>query len=105
MDITTIPEIITNVGFPIACVIGLAWYICRSNTYNQKTSIERENKLYKIINDCQKQLTELGATNAKFVEILNHMQSDIISINRDIDDIKDELKKENNNDTCESVQG
>lgn len=26
MDIQTITSIITNLGFPIVCVVGLAWY-------------------------------------------------------------------------------
>lgn len=26
MDVNVITQMITNLGFPIACVIGLAWY-------------------------------------------------------------------------------
>ena len=92
MDITTIETMITTVGFPIACVIALGWFIFKFYTDSTKQSMERENELMIFIKEEQTQMQKLVATNAEFVEILNSYKKDIEEIKHDVNDIKTELQ-------------
>lgn len=89
-------EVITQVGFPIACVIALGFFI--RNVYNDmivKTGA-REEKLYKIIVDAQAQNQELAATNAEFAEVLRCYKADLETIREDVSEIKNYFKSERN---------
>lgn len=92
MDITTIETLITSVGFPIACVVALGWFIYKF--YNDYTtdSKDRETKLMEFIKEEQIQMQSLVTTNAEFVEVLNSYKSDIEKIKYDVNDIKMELQ-------------
>lgn len=92
MEIATIETLITTVGFPIACVIALGWFVFKFYTDSTKQSMERENELMMFIKEEQKQMQSLVATNAEFVEVLNCYKSDIEEIKHDVSDIKIELQ-------------
>lgn len=83
-----IVSVITNVGFPIFCVLSLGYFIYKYNESITKDNKERENKLYEIISSYQKQLTDFSNTNANFINILNELQEDIKNMRSDVDDIK-----------------
>ena len=83
--------VITNVGFPIFCVLALGYFIYQYNETITKDSKERENKLYEIVSLCQNQLNDFANTNANFINVLNELQEDIKNMRADVDDIKDSI--------------
>lgn len=91
-------SIITQVGFPIACVIALGFFI-RSvyDTMVEKTGA-REDRLYQVIADAQAQNQQLSAINAEFAEVLRAYKADLEVIREDVSEIKDyfRLEKERN---------
>lgn len=93
MDITTIEAMITSVGFPIACVIALGWFVFKFYTDSTKQSMSRENELMLFIKEEQMQMKNLVATNAEFVEVLKCYKTDIETIKHDVSDIKIELER------------
>ena len=70
-------QIITQVGFPIFCVLALGWFI--RNVYDMmvQKSGEREERLYQVIVDAQAQNQQLAATNAEFAEVLRAYKEDL----------------------------
>ena len=92
MDITTIETLITSVGFPIVCVIGMGWFIYKFYDDYTTQSREREEKLMLFIVEEQNQMQNLVSTNAEFVEVLNGYKKDIEEIKRDVSDIKSEIQ-------------
>lgn len=75
-----IVELIGSLGFPIACVIGLAWFIYK--IYNQ--SIAREAELRAEIKESQK-------INGKFAEIINRYSLELGEIKADVKEIKEDI--------------
>lgn len=82
MDIMV--DIISTVGFPIACTIGLGLFILR--IYNDTT--EREDKLYSELANCRAVNEKAIDTIAHYAEKLDIIQSDINEIKTDITVIK-----------------
>jgi F0F1-type ATP synthase membrane subunit b/b' len=80
MDITLILEIIGSLGFPIAAVIALCWFIWRI----YKASEAREEKL-------REELKENREINRKFADIISKYSVEITEIKTDIKDIKDDI--------------
>ena len=58
MEIAAIIELITGVGFPIACVIILGFFIYKL----QNESVKREERLMGIIEDYGTKLAEITTT-------------------------------------------
>ncbi len=58
MEVGVILEVITTVGFPIACVIALFWFIYKL----QSESVKREERLMGIIEDYGSKLAEITTT-------------------------------------------
>ena len=73
-------ELIPNVGFPIACVIAMAWFIFK--IYNQ--SIKREDEL-------REEIKENREINGKFAEIINRYSLELGEIKNDVKEIKEEI--------------
>ena len=73
-------ELISTVGFPIACVIAMGWFIY--NIYNK--SINRENELREEIKENQK-------INGKFAEIINRYSLELGEIKNDVKEIKEDI--------------
>lgn len=92
MEIDAITNIISAVGFPIACVIFMGMFIYRfSNTvitYNK----EREDKLYELVGKSQEQLDRLEDTLEDYITVLGKLRDDVNKISDDIEDIKHEKK-------------
>ena len=95
MDINVVTDIITNVGFPIACVIALGYFafyiVKKSNEQNiinmeqiQEQSKERENKLYEEIKENRKVNEKAIDTIAHYAEKLDVIQSDVSEIKHDV---------------------
>ena len=94
MDVSNITQLITSLGFPIVCVIAMAYAMWKVYTRSEDRNEQREDKLYKVISDAQVQNKELSDTNAKFVTILRNYESDLDGIKTDVTDIKNKLSKE-----------
>ena len=76
MDIT---NIIQNTGFPIACVIMLAYYTYTTNKANREENNKREERLYQIIDTQSTQLAEVSTQMAE--------------VRTSIDNLNDTLKR------------
>ena len=94
MDVNTVTQIITQLGFPIACVIAMAFAMWKIYVRSENQNETREDKLYEVIAKAQAQNQELSDTNAKFVSILENYESDLDEIKTDVIDIKSKLVKE-----------
>lgn len=79
MDVAFV-ELISSVGFPIACVIAMGLFIYK--IYNK--SIDRENQLRDEIKENQK-------INGKFAEIINRHSAELGEIKTDVKEIKEDL--------------
>ena len=73
-------ELISTLGFPIACVVAMGWFIFK--IYNQ--SITREDELRSEIKENQK-------INGKFAEIINRHSQELGEIKSDVKEIKEDL--------------
>lgn len=100
MELATVTELITTLGFPIVCVIGLAWFAfymvkktSETNAANmekvQQRCKEREDKLYEEIKANREVNAKAIATIAHYAEKLDVIQADIHSIQTDITVIKE----------------
>lgn len=88
MDYNAIQQAISTLGFPIVCVLFLAWFIWKIWNAQQSTNKEREDKLYNFISAAQATNEKLTQTNSEFVEILTDYKSDLESIKTDVNEIK-----------------
>lgn len=95
MDVNTLTTLITTLGFPIVCVIGLGWFIYKIYQDTQKQNAdnmaavqarckEREEKLYEEIRANREVNAQAIATIAHYAEKLDVIQSDINEIKTDI---------------------
>lgn len=95
MDITTIIELISGVGFPIAACVGMGFFIyymikknTEANAQNmerlQSRCIEREDKLYEEIKECREINGRAIETIAHYAEKLDTIQQDVREIKNDI---------------------
>lgn len=84
-------QLISTVGFPIACVIGLGYFVY---TIYQNMTLEnekREEKLYELVERSHNNNERLVAVNQEFVKVLETYKTDITDIKNDIADIKEKI--------------
>lgn len=89
-------SVITNVGFPIFCVLALGALVWKSLDKITTANAEREQKLYLMLGETRAQLDEAIKVNASFVEILSDLKNNMNNVQDDILKIKQTLhmKKE-----------
>lgn len=63
-----ISDIIANLGFPIACVLGCAYFIYNNNKSQREDSQKREDRMFK-------QLENFGKTMDNFNQTLTKIDS------------------------------
>lgn len=80
-------ELISTVGFPIACVIALGFFVWK--IYNQ--SIAREEKLMAEITENRLVNEKAIETIAQFAERFTHIETDVELIKTDINLIKEKI--------------
>ena len=92
-DIITV---ISNLGFPIFCVLALGALVWKGFDKITTANADREAKLYLMLGETRAQLEKAIEVNASFVEILSDMRTDVASVQDDIVKIKTKLnmKKE-----------
>lgn len=93
--ITAATELITNTGFPVACVIAMAWFIY---TIFQKIMKNSEENMTKVQNRCKEREEILYAemaknreANSKTLEVLAHYVEKLDTIQTDINEIKTDI--------------
>ena len=95
MEVATMNELITTLGFPIACVIAMGafiFYIYKTWTAETKDQMEqlqerckeREDKLYNEIAKNREVISSAITTIAHYAEKLDVIQKDISDIKTDI---------------------
>lgn len=85
MELATVGEAITTLGFPIVCVIALGFFVYKL----WQQSVVREEKL-------MNEITENRLVNHKFAEIIAGYDITLGEIKSDVKDIKDTLHIQNN---------
>jgi hypothetical protein len=77
MSMDTILSIVSNLGFPIACVIGLGWYVkyISDKHSNEMTSImdKHEKEIDKLRDSHEKQTKELKESFDKNTGVLTEL--------------------------------
>ena len=88
--------VISNLGFPIFCVICLGGLVYKGFDKITAANAEREQKLYIMLGETRAQLDEAIKVNASFVEILSDLKNNMSNVQDDILKIKQTLhmKKE-----------
>lgn len=89
METAAIVELISTVGFPIAMVLALAWFIFQI----YKKSEDREDTLMDEIAETRKVNAEAIATIGKFAENLETIKHDITDIKTEVNDISEKINK------------
>ena len=87
MEAMTIIELIPTLGFPIVCVIALAWFIL----HIYKKSEQREDLLRQEVKECREINKEAISTIAKYAEKLEIIQTDVNEIKNDVIRISEHL--------------
>lgn len=72
--------IIQTLGFPIACVVGLAFFIYKFSIKIYDSEKEREDKYINMLNKYSEQMDKLEQANADFVIVIGKMRDDINGI-------------------------
>lgn len=93
MEIDAISTLITTVGFPIFCVLALGIFVYKAYNRISDENRQREEKLYTMLGKSQEQLDRMEEVNASFVEVLNDFKEDNKLIKKDLEDIKETVKK------------
>lgn len=84
-------SIITNVGFPIFCVLALGALVWKGFDKITSNNAERERLLYSMLGETRAQLDDAIKINASFVEILSDLKSNMNNVQDDIVKIKQTL--------------
>ena len=84
MEFGAIIELISTVGFPIAIVIVLGFFIFKIYNDTTKDSKEREAKLYTEIAENRKINEKAIETIALYADKLDTIQEDVAEIKKDI---------------------
>lgn len=92
IEVSGVEHLISNLGFPIFCVLALGYFVWKSFQSITSANQEREKRLYDTINDLRGELIKATETNRGFLEVLEQMKSDLSNIREDVDDLKKDKK-------------
>lgn len=88
-------NVISTVGFPIAMVIALAYFLFLIWKKSTEQNEKREEKLYEALATAHSNNEKLVEANRGFVAVLETYKTDITEIKHDIVEIKHIVEKEN----------
>ena len=91
MSLEAILNIISSVGFPIACAIALGIFIWKITVVMITNQKEREDKLYDELAECRSVNEKAIATIAQYADSLSNIQQDVGHIKNDITIINTKL--------------
>ena len=87
MEVATIVELISTIGFPIVCVLALGYFIW----VVYKQSVTREEKLLAEITENRLVNEKAIETIALYAERLTHIEDSITEIKTDVTLIKEKI--------------
>lgn len=87
MELSTIVELISTIGFPMVAVIAMAWFVFKI----YKKSEEREDKLMKELQECRVVNAKAIETITLYAERLTHIEENITEIKEDVVLIKEKM--------------
>ena len=73
MDMQAIIDLITTVGFPIVCCLGLGWFIYKFTNQQRDDNIHREEKLMDCIDNQNEVLVRINSNMDKMSLTLENM--------------------------------
>lgn len=73
MDLQTVTNLITTVGFPIVCCLGLGWFIYNFTNQQRGDNIHRESKLMDCIDNQNQVLISINSNMNKMSITLDNM--------------------------------
>jgi len=82
MEVTLIMELITTIGFPIALVVVLLWFIFKL----QAESKERENKLMETVSSFSAKFNEITIALTKVTDTLTALTDRVIEVENKLGD-------------------
>lgn len=82
MEVTLVMELITTIGFPIALVVVLLWFIFKL----QAESKERENKLMDTVTQFSVKFNEITVALTKVTDTLSALTDRVIDIENKLGD-------------------
>lgn len=82
MDITVISELVTTLGFPIALVAVLLWFIFKL----QAESKEREAKLMETVTEFSSKFNDITIALTKVTDTLSALTDRVIDIENKLGD-------------------
>lgn len=82
MEVSLIMELITTIGFPIALVVVLLWFIFKL----QAESKERENKLMETVTSFSVKFNEITVALTKVTDTLAALTDRVIDIENKLGD-------------------
>ena len=95
MDLNSIVQLITTLGFPIVCVIAMAWFIYKFYNDGQKQNAENMEKVQERCKEREEKLyaeiRENREVNAKAIETIAHYAEKLDIIQQDVKDIKHDV--------------
>lgn len=95
MDANTFTQLVTSLGFPVVCCLGMGWFIYKfykDYTAESRANMEavqarckeREEKLYEEIKENREVNAQAIATIALYADRLDTIQHDVSEIKNDI---------------------
>lgn len=95
MDLGVIATAISQVGFPVVCVIGMAWFVYQ---VFQKTTSQSHENMKQLQENCQKredilykEIKENREINAQAVKTIGLYADKLGTIQQDVSEIKTEM--------------
>lgn len=73
MDMQSITQLITNLGFPIVCCIGLGWFMVKYINQQREDNVNRETKLMACIDKQNEVLVNINSNMNKMSTTLENM--------------------------------
>ena len=73
MDTQAITNLITTVGFPIVCCLGLGWFMIKYINQQREDNINRENKLLELTSKQNEVLININSNMDKMSLTLENM--------------------------------
>lgn len=89
MEFDAITQLISSVGFPIACTVFMGLFIYKFSNTVMSYNKEREDKLYEMIGRLQNELDKLEDSLSDYVTVLGKLRDDVNVIKDDIRCLKE----------------
>ena len=85
MDMQAITNLITAVGFPIVCCLGLGWFMIKYINQQREDNINRENKLLELTSKQNEVLININSNMDKMSTTLENMNQRLDILEQKVD--------------------